>query len=698
MKRKGLLRPCPSRRLKRAAKGGRWGAVAKLNQAQRAAVEHEHGPLLVLAGAGSGKTRVITQRIARLVDGGVRPEQILGVTFTNKAAREMVERLGHAVGAERAGRVWLSTFHSFGVRLLQEESESLGYGKRFVIFDQGDCLGLIRDLLRREMPTERNLDKMAILSRISLWKNAFRTPEEVPYLDYEYDAIARELYPHYENALTSMRAVDFDDLVVKTVRILEQNESVRLKWQRRFRHLLVDEFQDTNRSQMRLVSALLNELRNVCVVGDDDQSIYSWRGADVGNILEFDRHFPGSTIVKLEDNYRSKAQILEVANAAIARSRDGRRHRKELRPARGPGERVRIAKVPDTAAEAELVVREIRRLRSEGKAFASMAVLYRSNTQSKILEEELRIGGIPFRLYGGTQLFDRKEVKDAIAFLRVLVQPHDELSLRRIVNYPPRGIGDSSVERISASATAKGVSFAHALRDAHGIDGLSDAAQGGIGRLLGAFRQARSRLESGTSLEMTARGLFEDVGMVTDLENEPGEVGRHRRANLDFVLKSIARFERTEREERPSFAQFLARMALTGGDEAPVQDQRVTLSSLHSAKGLEFDTVFLIGCVEGRLPHLRSTDPKATDPTPTDVEEERRLFYVGVTRARDRLFLSVPKQRTTRGRVVPLAPSRFLQGLPEEAIEHYQHEGQSSMSADEIAAASDALLAGLRNR
>jgi superfamily I DNA/RNA helicase len=485
-----------------------------LNPAQREAVEHDQGPMLVLAGAGSGKTRVITARIARLIERGTRPDAILGVTFTNKAAREMAERMVPLIGRERTERVWLSTFHSFGVRFLGEESKRLGFeGGRFVIFDQGDSLGLVKDILRTEVGITRNVDVPSLMTRISLWKNAFKGPDEIPASTFEYDAIAREVYPHYEDRMRRMHAVDFDDLVVLPVRILQQHEDVREKWRARFRYLLIDEFQDTNKSQLELVRALANSLNNVCVVGDDDQSIYGWRGAEVGNILDFERYFPGTKVVKLEDNYRSYAQILAVANAAIAQSR-GKRHGKTLRAARGLGDKVRLVTTNDAANEVEFVVNEIHDLAQNHRvAFRDMAVLYRSNGQARILEEELRAGGIPYQLFGGTQFFDRKEVKDAIAYLRVVVSTRDELSIRRVINTPPRGLGDTSLDRIAGYGKLHGLSLFEALQRAEQVPGITEPAKRGAELFTQCIEHARtSLLREGAELVPTTKRLFEDAG------------------------------------------------------------------------------------------------------------------------------------------------------------------------------------------
>ncbi len=669
--------------------------MVALNASQRAAVEHGDGPLLVLAGAGRGKTRVITHRIARLVERGTRPEAVLAVSFTNKAAAEMAERMIPLVGRERTEKLWLSTFHSFGVRFLGEEAAALGYPARFVIFDQGDALGAVREIIRREGIGERKLDLYAVHARISLWKNQGLAPDEVKTSDFEYDAIAKEVYPHYEAALRSMCAVDFDDLVLQPVRILRSRETIREKWRNRFRHLLVDEFQDTNRIQLELVQLLANERRNVCVVGDDDQSIYGWRGAEVGNILDFERHFAGAKIVKLEDNYRSRAPILAVANAAIARSKRPR-HEKVLRAFKQGGGKIRLCNVSDAEAEAKLVALEIKELRREGARFGEIAVLYRSNLQARPVEEELRANGIPYRLFGGTQFFDRKEVKDAVSYLRVVVNPRDELALRRILNYPARGIGDTTIERIARWSLANGASFPEGLARIEAFDDVPDAAKRGARALFAALGAARQRFAAGTELSAAAKQLFVDVGLERVLTEEKGPVAQRRWGNVEYVLRSLARYEAQPGKERPSISQFLTRIALNVDSETQETGERVTLSSLHASKGLEFDVVFFIGLNEGTLPHSRTTDPKATEAAPTDVEEERRLFYVGVTRARERLYLCRPMRRVMRGKATPLGPTRFLEGLPDEHVEHSERDDDAPMNADEAATLGKAFLAQLR--
>jgi superfamily I DNA/RNA helicase len=673
--------------------------MAGLNAAQRTAVDHRQGPLLILAGAGSGKTRVLTHRIAALLAEGVRPEAILAVSFTNKAADEMRHRMQQLVGKQKAEALVLSTFHSFGVRFVHEEKVALGLGKRFVIFDQGDSLGVVKDILRnmRLSGAARKLDPMAILGRISKWKNEGLLPDAVPESDFEYDDVARDAYPEYVERLHAMRALDFDDLVLVPVRHLRDHEAVRAKWRGRFRHVLVDEFQDTSKVQLEFVKLLVNELGNVCVVGDDDQSIYAWRGAEVGNILDFDKHFAGTRMVKLEDNYRSYAPILEVANAAIAQSTQ-RRHGKVLRAARGLGDRVRLCATPDATAEAKLVAGELRELAQEGRPHADMAVLYRSNLQARLIEEELRALGVPYQLYGGTQFFDRKEVKDAAAYLRAVINPLDDISLRRIVNWPARGIGAKTVERVDQFAEGRGLSFGQALAHAGQIDGVPDAARASIAKFLKLLSDASENMEGGGGLTRIARGLFDSIDLKGELlaAADGGTQGAVRNGNVEHFLGWLERYEARPDVNQRSLQGFLERVTLRGDNDDKTAEPGVVLSTLHAAKGLEFGVVFLIGCVEGQLPHSRTTDPKLTEVAPADVEEERRLFYVGVTRARDRLYLCRPEKRMFRGELQKLTPSRFLANLPEDHIEEYTRKEITPLDFNEIAELGKAFLAGRR--
>jgi superfamily I DNA/RNA helicase len=669
--------------------------MAGLNEAQQAAVDHRQGPLLILAGAGSGKTRVLTQRIAALLREGVPPEAILAVSFTNKAADEMRERMQALCGKARSEALVLSTFHSFGVRFVHEEKFTLGLGKKFVIFDQGDSLGVVKDILRhmRDSGAARRLDPAAIQARVSKWKNEGLSPADVPESDFEYDDIARDVYPDYVARLHAMRALDFDDLLLAPVRLLRDNDAVRAKWRARFRHVMVDEFQDTSVVQLELVKLLVNELGNVCVVGDDDQSIYGWRGAQVGNILDFDRHFKGTRVVKLEDNYRSCSPILDVANAAIAQSGE-RRHGKVLRAARGGGDPVRLCVTIDAQAEAKLVVGELRDLHAAGRPYDDMAVLYRSNLQARLLEEELRAQAVPYQLYGGTQFFDRKEVKDAAAYLRAVVNFADDISLRRIVNYPARGVGTKTVERLDAFAEAQRCSFGQALLRAEEVPAVPPEARAAIGRLLNLLHESSAALEQGKNLVQIARRIFDSVDLRGDLSAaaDGGPQGALRYRNIEYLLTWLERYESKAEREARSLQNFLERVTLRGDPKDSEAGEGVVLSTLHAAKGLEFAVVFLIGCVEGQLPHSRTTDPKVTESSPTDVEEERRLFYVGVTRARDRLYLTRPEARMFRGERQKLTASRFLNDLPEQATETYTRKEVEPLDFGEIADLARAFL------
>lgn len=695
--------------------------TAGLNPAQRDAVLTTQGPLLVLAGAGSGKTRVITHRIAHLVrDEGVRPQAICAVSFTNKAAEEMAERMVSLIGSERASQLWLSTFHGLGVRFLQEEAATiLGDERghtRFSIFDQGDCVGLVKEIVKREGIGDRKVDLYAVHARISLWKNKGWLPGEVrANPNFEYDAMALEAFPHYEAALRSMRAFDFDDLVLIPARTLKSKPEIRQKWVSRFRYLMVDEFQDTNAIQLEIVKLLAPSTpgsteKNVCVVGDDDQSIYGWRGADVGNILDFERTFPGTKVVKLETNYRSREPILAVANEAIARG-GGKRHGKTLRAHKAGGDRVRLCTLGTPEQEAKFVAKEIRGLRAENMRAGDVAVLYRSNLQARAIEEELRVEGIPYRVAGGTQFFEKKEVKDALAYLRVVANPRDELSLRRILNYPARGIGDATIERLERFGKARRHTFAHVAlqtlpNEIAQLPDVPDAAREGARRLSNAIERARASL--GTApLPLLTRQLYDDVGLRAELqdgkdEGAPPKEGeksakRVRWENVEFLLRSIERFENMPAETKPSLATFLARLTIRRDEENENEPgDEVTLSSLHSSKGLEWPVVFLIGINEGTLPHLRTIDPKASEAAPTDVEEERRLFYVGVTRARERLYLCRFLRREMRGAEKPTVASRFLEGLPEAHVEKYERDDDAPANDADALALAQQFLAKLR--
>jgi superfamily I DNA/RNA helicase len=688
-----------------------------LNPAQRQAVEHQIGPLLVLAGAGSGKTRVITHRIARLIERGVPASAILALTFTNKAAGEMKDRVGLLLGRETrpikrkrsAGdraSVTITTFHSFGLNVLSQERAAAGGA--FTIFDQGDSLAAVKEILR-SIDMGKRFDAAAILARISNAKNSFSNVEELPDRDADaYDAITRLVYPRYEAALRSFRAYDFDDLVCKVVELWKARPDVLARWQERFRYLLIDEYQDTNGAQLALVRLLAGEHKNVCVVGDDDQAIYGWRGADVRNILEFEDHFPGTTVVKLEQNYRSTGPILAVANAVIAK-REGVRHRKVLFTSREGGPRVTAVAAANSEVEASWVARRIASLiRDEGKSPNEIAILFRSNGQSQAFEEALAEQGILHVVTSGQEFFDRKEVKDVLAYLKVVLNPNDEISLRRIVNYPARGIGEGSVERLGVHALAKGWALAQAIERVDALDDVSGAAREGCKDLERVLSETRRDLASGMPIEAAVRELTSRIGLRRDIDaGSPTLPAAARRwGNVEALLASLARREARElakassasRPEAipPWLAGYLHALTLEPGEgEGDTLKGKVTLSSLHGAKGLEYDHVFLVGCEEGLLPHSRTLDARATDAAPQDIEEERRLFYVGVTRARESLVLTRAKARAVRGKLAPRTPSRFLVEIPEDLTDEVVAQEETQVNSATIEQGASALLAAL---
>ena len=684
-----------------------------LNPAQTEATEHHAGPLLVLAGAGSGKTRVITQRIARLIERGVPPRAIVALTFTNKAAGEMAERVLHQMkgkgNAEAAKQLTICTFHSFGLQVLSRDRAAVG--GTFTIFDQGDCLAAVKEILSRMDAAGRKFDASAILARISNAKNAFQSPDTLPVREGdEYAEITKLVYPRYEAALRNFRAFDFDDLVCGVARLWTERPDILAKWRERYRYLLVDEYQDTNRSQLEVLRMLAEPHHNICVVGDDDQSIYAWRGADVRNILDFEEHFPGAKVVKLEQNYRSRKPVLDVANAVIAKRPDVK-HKKVLFTDRAGGDKVLVGAASTPEAEAAYIAREIARLvRDEGRRPRDFAVLYRSNSQSAPVEIALREQGVAHKVVGGQQFFERKEVKDVLAYLKLALNRSDEIALRRIMNYPPRGIGETSIERLTTHALAKGWSLWQAIERVDALDDVSPAAREGCKALERAIGELRKTLLiERQPASLAARAFADRVGLKADIDRTSGspQVAARRWGNVEALLRTFNKREGREtakgndatHEQR--LAAFLHALTLSFDDVEEAAGDVVTLSTLHGSKGLEFDVVYLVGCEEGFLPHARTLDARATDVTPTeagapsDIEEERRLFYVGVTRAKERLTLLRCKARILRGKPVPRTPSRFLLDVPEDLATLFEVGEINPMSADAVNESANALLAAL---
>ena len=664
--------------------------LGKLNPPQREAAGHGAGPLLILAGAGSGKTRVITFRIAHLLDQGVPPEAICAVTFTNKAAEEMRERVGHLVENRKvASKLTIGTFHALGLQVLRSERKALGVPRGFVIYDGSDQMGLVREAMRSIHDGDRRLDAKAILTRISLAKNAFIGPDE-----YEgnpaddYDAMTVHVYPKYQEQLRSCAAFDFDDLIVEPVRLWQKDPDARERWSSKFQYVMVDEFQDTNRAQLRMVQALVEKHDNLVVVGDDDQSIYSWRGADPSNILGFDKLFPAAKVVKLEQNYRSTKSILAAANTVIANNKD--RHGKTLWSQLGEGELITHAVAATAEAEAQWIAREIITLVKAGRRWSDMAILYRSNIQAKLLEEELRTHEVPYVMYGGQQFYERKEVKDILAYLRIAVSPRDELALRRVLNYPTRGVGAQSIDKLVVAAHGSGATMWDALATTE----VTGPARTGIEKFKAAVERLRHGIENGHNLVDATKGLIEDIGLYDDLRAaSPSMSAAQRRIdNVQGLLNSLQRWM-DKGKGIDKLAEYLRHMSLDSSNDDKKDDEgdKVVLTTLHGAKGLEFPVCFMIGLEEELLPHARTLNPQATDVMDvdhaTDVSEERRLCYVGITRAQRKLYLTRAATRVSRGRIMARTPSRFLLEIPDELLEvrDLGEEARQKVPQEEVA-------------
>ena len=610
------------------------------------------------------------------------------MTFTNKAAGEMQERVVKLAGARATKGLLACTFHRFGLEVLTRETKALSLrGDAFAIYDRGDCTALVRDALRAVV-AGKNYDVGAILNRISLAKNAFLDSSAyaatVAESHDDYDAITGEVYPRYESMLRSLQAFDFDDLVVEPVRLWRRAPEVLERWKQRFRFLIVDEYQDTNVAQLEMLRLLAADHRNLCVVGDDDQAIYGWRGADVRNILDFESHFPGAKVVRLEQNYRSSEAVLTVANAVLASSR-GRRHGKTLQATRAKGAPVVRVTTADAGTEAAWVADRIHKLVSASEARPrDVAILYRSNLQASELEGELRQRGIAHRIFGGTKTFERKEIKDLLAYLSVAVAPDgNELAVRRTLNYPARGVGDVALEKLGYHATAHELSLWGTVERSHAVAGLADAA------LRGCRDYARIISEVALDIERlpmpeVARNLVERIGLKGQIWAESGtnlKAAGRRWASVEMLQRVLEKreksFQALPQTERPSrkaaMAQTLRLLMLREDSQDEDGGDFVTMSTMHGAKGLEFRYVFAVGLEEGLMPHARTLEERVTDPGPAavggeamdEIEQERRLFYVCVTRAKEQLFLCHSRARVVKGKVQKRAPSRFLLEVPE---------------------------------
>ena len=689
--------------------------LSSLNPAQREAVLHTRGPLLVLAGAGSGKTRVITHRIAYLLDQGVEPGQIVALSFTNKAADEMRERIAKLVGKQRADGLVLGTFHSVGAWMMREDPQGFDIPKRFQILDQGDVYGIVRSLLREHgyhgPASKRRFDLGAVVQRISLWKNDFKTTDEVKRIvsSNDYDDIAAELYDSYEDRLRSLACVDFDDLVCRIASRLQEDPMTKTRWQQRFRYLLVDEYQDTNTAQFQMLLELLGPERNLCVVGDDDQAIYGWRGAKVSNILGFDVYFRDARVVKLEANYRSVPPITTCANAVIANNSS--RHDKQLVPHRRGGEKVQLVVTRDGPMESKWVADKILELINERRVPGQeIAVLYRSTRQARTIEQNLQEHGIAFRVLGGQPFYDKKEVKDVTAYLKLLVMPSDEIAVRRALDTPAKGIGRKTVERLAMWASSHDKRLIDAVHHVGEIEGVGGRQQHAIERFSQQIKYAQGQAHV-SSVADALRNLLGEIRLRDDVlkDTGSGKATQARWDSVEFLLNSVGKFEQRAWDQKgsaknpsgqPKWREYLGNLDLKKKDDDEESTGLVTLSTFHSAKGLEWGAVFIIGVEEGILPHKRSEAPRLSDAIAGDIEEERRLFYVGITRARDRLWLTRAATRVDRGRELEVLPSRFLEELPGEdsgVIEQYdvrEQEKLTSETMEELAGAFLNQLAG----
>jgi DNA helicase-2/ATP-dependent DNA helicase PcrA len=637
--------------------------LSGLNEPQREAVLHGEGPLLILAGAGSGKTRVLTHRIAYLLaTGQARPDEILAITFTNKAAQEMRERVELLVGA-RTRAMWLMTFHAACARMLRADAHRLGYTRQFTIYDQADARRLVKRCIDELDVDPKRFTPGAIHHEISDAKNKLRDAESYGELVGSYfEQTVVDVYRLYESELHRMNAMDFDDLLVRAVNVMELFPEVRERYATAFRHVLVDEYQDTNHAQYRWLQLIAGEHRNLAVVGDDDQSVYGFRGADVRNILDFEDDFPEAKVVKLEQNYRSTQTILDAANAVISNNRG--RMGKALWTDVGTGDAIHLRELEDEHAEARFVAGEIERLVDEGTSRNEIAVFYRTNAQSRVLEDTLVRAQIGYQVIGGTKFYERAEIKDAIAYLTVLVNPQDVVAFGRIVNSPRRGIGTTSMSRVIGWANTAGITVWDAAAEPASVPGLGTAAVKAFHRFMGTMRVLRERAESGAPIAALLGEVLRETGYLDALEAERTIEAQGRSENLEELVNVAAEYDSAigsaedEGDEPPSLAGFLQQIALVADADARRDDEGlVTLMTLHNAKGLEYPIVFMIGCEEGVFPHSRALDEGG-------LEEERRLAYVGITRAQRDLYVTYARTRAVFGARHFGAASRFVQEIP----------------------------------
>ena len=659
-----------------------------LNPMQKEAVLHTEGPLLILAGAGSGKTRVLTHRIAYLIEEKeVNPWNILAITFTNKSAGEMRERVDSLVGFG-AESIWVSTFHSTCVRILRRYIEHLGYTTSFSIYDSDDQKTLMKQVFKTLDIDTKQYKERSVLGIISSAKDKLISPEEFLLnagQDFRQKKVG-EIYREYQNQLKKNNALDFDDLIVKTVELFQNDSQILDYYQERFRYIMVDEYQDTNTAQFKLISLLASKYGNLCVVGDDDQSIYRFRGADIENILSFEQTFPGARVIKLEQNYRSTQNILDAANGVIRHNRG--RKEKSLWTANGTGDEILFKQFDDARDEADYIARQIR---DSEFSYQDQAVLYRTNAQSRLLEERCIFYNVPYRLVGGVNFYQRKEIKDILAYLKTVANGVDDLSVLRIINVPKRGIGATSMGRVTMFASEHSMSLYSALREARMVPGLGKAVEK-IGRFISQMECFRAMAQSEEySIQDLIEAILEETGYEEELKAEGEIEAETRMENIQELINKAAAYE--EDSQHPSLDEFLEQVALVADiDNVDSSEDRVTLMTLHSAKGLEFPKVYLAGMEDGLFPGMMAV----SSDDPTDMEEERRLCYVGITRAKKELVITAARKRMTHGETRYCKPSRFVEEIPAELLKEERLEPVlgSARGADSFGGASGRFGAG----
>lgn len=638
-----------------------------LNPAQREAVEKTEGPVLILAGAGSGKTRVLTTRIGHLIeDKGVQPANILAITFTNKAANEMRERVEETLESD-ASDMWISTFHSCCVRILRKDINRIGYNRSFVIYDSADQVTLVKDCLKELNLNDKVFEPKMIISTISGAKDKLYDPKQFKAMHMNDNRMSKiaDVYALYQNRLKRNSALDFDDLIFKTVELLKSDKEVLDYYRNRFKYIMVDEYQDTSKAQYELIKILAKEHQNICVVGDDDQSIYGWRGADIRNILEFEKDYDDVHVVKLEQNYRSTQIILDAANTVISNNIE--RKRKRLWSEKKDGELIKIQVAQDEIEESDFVADMIAKIsREQNRSYKDFAVLYRANAQSRSVEDALNRSQIPYNIYGGTKFYERKEIKDLIAYLRVIQNPQDDISIKRIINVPRRGIGLRTIEKIEDRASLKQESIYSVLIDIETNSEISTKARNSISEfvdnVIGTLRTMREVYPVSKLIEKVIESI-DYYGYIDELYKGDKEEAEERKDNVKEFISVAMEFEQNSEEK--DLETFLTGVALTSESSEEEEIDKVSLMTIHTSKGLEFPVVFIVGMEDGLFPIARAVRSMSD----SEIEEERRLCYVGITRAKEILYLTLTQKRTLYGKTNPSIASRFMEELPKECIE-----------------------------